>query len=193
MFSMIESLLFQSIYEDVINFEAVVQHFISLGTSQLQVVEDNEKYLLSSRISDIERRWKDVSLKVKTRQECMLKVLPICQQFSDAFAELLSWLKTANNELNVILPVANDQEQLVQQQRVVEVCSIVVVVVVVVVVVAYFILNGLLYLAFSANLGLLCMPHPGMGPLVVLSFRRMPERVGLVSRPVADLPQPSLS
>ena len=38
--------------------------------------------------------------------------------------------------------------------------------VVVVVVVVYFILSRLLYLAFSANLGLLCMPHPGMGPLV---------------------------
>ena len=37
---------------------------------------------------------------------------------------------------------------------------------VVVVVVVYFILSRLLYLAFSANLGLLCMPHPGMGPLV---------------------------
>ena len=36
----------------------------------------------------------------------------------------------------------------------------------VVVVVLYFILSSLLYLAFSANLGLLCMPHPGMGPLV---------------------------
>ena len=35
-----------------------------------------------------------------------------------------------------------------------------------IVVVAYFILSRLLYLAFSANLGLLCMPHPGMGPLV---------------------------
>ena len=32
--------------------------------------------------------------------------------------------------------------------------------------VVYFILSRLLYLAFSANLGLLCMPHPGMGPLV---------------------------
>ena len=37
---------------------------------------------------------------------------------------------------------------------------------VVVVVVVYFILSRLLFLAFSANLGLLCMPHPGMGPLV---------------------------
>ena len=38
---------------------------------------------------------------------------------------------------------------------------------VIVVVVVYFILSRLLlYLAFSANLGLLCMPHPGMGPLV---------------------------
>ena len=37
---------------------------------------------------------------------------------------------------------------------------------VVVVVVVYFILSRLLYLALSANLGLLCMPHPGMGPLV---------------------------
>ena len=35
-----------------------------------------------------------------------------------------------------------------------------------VVVVVYFILSRLLYLVFSANLGLLCMPHPGMGPLV---------------------------
>ena len=34
------------------------------------------------------------------------------------------------------------------------------------VVVVYFILSRLLYLVFSANLGLLCMPHPGMGPLV---------------------------
>ena len=35
----------------------------------------------------------------------------------------------------------------------------------VVVVVAYFSLSRLLYLAYSANLGLLCMlPHPGMGP-----------------------------
>ena len=40
------------------------------------------------------------------------------------------------------------------------------VVVVVVVVVGYFILSRLLYLAFSANLGLLCMPHLGMGPIV---------------------------
>ena len=35
-------------------------------------------------------------------------------------------------------------------------------VVVVLVVVVYFILNRLFYLAFSANLGLLCMPHPDM-------------------------------
>ena len=33
-------------------------------------------------------------------------------------------------------------------------------------VVVYFILSRLLYLAFSANLGLLCMQHPGMRPLV---------------------------
>ena len=33
-------------------------------------------------------------------------------------------------------------------------------------VVVYFILSRLLFLAFTANLGLLCMPHPGMGPLV---------------------------
>ena len=37
---------------------------------------------------------------------------------------------------------------------------------VVVVVVAYIILSRLLYLAFPTNLGLLCMPHPGMGSLV---------------------------
>ena len=34
------------------------------------------------------------------------------------------------------------------------------------VVVLYFSVSRLLFLAFSANLGLLCMPHPGMGPLV---------------------------
>ena len=34
------------------------------------------------------------------------------------------------------------------------------------VIVVYFILRRLLYLAYSANLGLLCMPHPVMGPLV---------------------------
>ena len=33
-------------------------------------------------------------------------------------------------------------------------------------IVVCFILSRLLYLAFSSNLGLLCMPHPGMGPLV---------------------------
>ena len=33
-------------------------------------------------------------------------------------------------------------------------------------VVVYFILSRLLHLAFSATLGLLCMPHLGMGPLV---------------------------
>jgi len=32
--------------------------------------------------------------------------------------------------------------------------------------VVYFILSRLLCLAYSANLGLLCIPHPGMGPLV---------------------------
>ena len=35
-----------------------------------------------------------------------------------------------------------------------------------VVVAVYFILSRLLYLAFSASLDLLCMPYPGMGPLV---------------------------
>ena len=34
------------------------------------------------------------------------------------------------------------------------------------VVVVYFVLSRLLYLALSANLGLLCMPHPGKGHLV---------------------------
>ena len=48
---------------------------------------------------------------------------------------------------------------------------VVVVVFVVVCVVVCFILSRLLYLAFSANLGLLCMPHPGMGPLVYRPFR----------------------
>ena len=42
----------------------------------------------------------------------------------------------------------------------------------VVVVVVYFILSRLLYLADSANLGPLCMSHPGMGPLVYRPFRR---------------------
>ena len=36
----------------------------------------------------------------------------------------------------------------------------------VIVVVVDFILSRLLHLAYSAHLGLLCMPHPGMGPLV---------------------------
>ena len=34
-------------------------------------------------------------------------------------------------------------------------------------VIVYFILSRLLYLAYSANLGLLCMPHPGMGPMQI--------------------------
>ena len=41
-----------------------------------------------------------------------------------------------------------------------------IVVVVVVVTVVYIVLSRLLYLAYAANLGLLCIPHPGMGPLV---------------------------
>ena len=55
---------------------------------------------------------------------------------------------------------------LTEEHRIYPGISFFVVVVVVVVVVVYFILSRLLYLAFSANLGLLCMPHPGMGPLV---------------------------
>ena len=34
------------------------------------------------------------------------------------------------------------------------------------VVVVYFILSRLIYRAFSANLGLLCIPHPDIEPLV---------------------------
>ena len=36
--------------------------------------------------------------------------------------------------------------------------------------VGYSILSRLLYLAYSANLGLLCMPHPGMGSLSLTSI-----------------------
>ena len=39
---------------------------------------------------------------------------------------------------------------------------------VIVIVVVYFILIRLLYLVFSANLGLVCTPHPSMGPLTSL-------------------------
>ena len=56
----------------------------------------------------------------------------------------------------------SDADKFLQEQRVVDNEKELIVVVVVV----YFILSRLLYLAFSANLGLLCMPHPGMGPLV---------------------------
>ena len=54
-------------------------------------------------------------------------------------------------------------------------CAVVKSFAVVVVVVVYFILSRLLFLAFSANLGLLCMPYPGMGPLVYRPFRRTVE------------------
>ena len=101
-----------------------MKHFTSLATSHLEVIEDREKDALASKISDIERRWKDISLKVTARQKCIQQLLPICQQFSEVFEELLSWLKTANNEIQVIMPIANDQEQLVQQQRVIEVCRV---------------------------------------------------------------------
>ena len=97
-------------------------HFITLGAEQHKVIEDHEKDALASKISDIERRWKDVSLKVKTRQECIQKLLPICRQYSQAFEDLLAWLTTANSEVKEIMPIANDQERLVQQQRVIEVC-----------------------------------------------------------------------
>ena len=43
-------------------------------------------------------------------------------------------------------------------------------------VVVYFILSRLLYLAYSANLGLLCMPHPGMG---VPSLTSLPKDGGV--------------
>ena len=45
----------------------------------------------------------------------------------------------------------------------------------VVVVFVYFVLSKLLYLAFSAISALLCMPHPGMGTLVLRAFRRTAE------------------
>jgi len=48
------------------------------------------------------------------------------------------------------------------------------------VVVVYFILSSMLYLAFSANLGLLYMPHPGIRPLVLRPFRRTAELAVLV-------------
>ncbi len=51
--------------------------------------------------------------------------------------------------------------------------SHVVVVAVVVVVVTF--LSRLLFVAFSANLGLLCMLHPGMGPLIQRHFLRTAE------------------
>ena len=47
--------------------------------------------------------------------------------------------------------------------------------VVVVVVVVYFVMSRQLYLALSANLGLLCMTHPGMGPLVYRLSRMIAE------------------
>ena len=111
------------VYKDVIGFEAVVKHFITLATVHLKEIGDHERDVLSSKISDIERRWKDVRVKVITREECIRQFFPICQQFSEAFEELITWLKTANNELNEILPIACEQEQLIQQKRVVEVCG----------------------------------------------------------------------
>ena len=70
--------------------------------------------------------------------------------------------------------------------------AITVVIVVLVVVVGYFILSRLLNLAFSASLGLLCMPHPGAGPLVYRPFRGTAEGVDLVvyleSRPSSCRP-----
>ena len=55
-----------------------------------------------------------------------------------------------------------------------------VVVVVVVVGGVSFILSRLLHLAFPVNLGLLCMLHPSMEPLVYCPFQRLAERAGLV-------------
>ena len=67
-----------------------------------------------------------------------------------------------------------------------------------VVVVVYFILSRLLYLAFSANLGLLCMPHPGMGPQFnVPSEERLSELfwsfIWKVTHLVSDCTQPCLT
>ena len=63
-------------------------------------------------------------------------------------------------------------------------------------VIVYFILSRLLYLAFSANLGLLCMPHPGMGPLVRSEGRRSElfwSFIRKVAHPVSDRTQPFLT
>ena len=61
-----------------------------------------------------------------------------------------------------------------------------------------FILNRLLYLAFSVNLGLLCMPHPGMGPLVNVPSEG--QRIEVfwpfiwkVGHPVSDRTEPCLT
>ena len=48
-------------------------------------------------------------------------------------------------------------------------------IVIVVFVVVYFILSRLLYLVLSANLGLVCLLHPGMGSLVYCPLQRMAE------------------
>ena len=66
------------------------------------------------------------------------------------------------------------------------------------IVVVYFILSRLLYLAFSANLGLLCMPHPGMGPLVYHPFQGQLSElfwsfIWKVTHPVSDRTQPCLT
>ena len=69
--------------------------------------------------------------------------------------KVISVLWTALSALLEVIKIANDPIIIRGVSRTL-----------VVVVVVYFILSRLLYLAFSANLGLLCMPHPGMGPLV---------------------------
>lgn len=105
----------------MISFEPIVKHFISIGTAQLEATIGQSRNALASKITDVERRWNGVSSKVKDRQECISSLLPICRQYNESFESLLAWLKTANNEIKAIMPIANDQENLVQQQRVVEV------------------------------------------------------------------------
>lgn len=98
-----------------------MKHILDTRHVHIERAESSSKDRIASRIQEADRRWKALSMKVKTRYDCIRELMPVCSQYSEAFDSLLAWLTTANSEVNAILPIANDQENLIQQQRVIQV------------------------------------------------------------------------
>ena len=102
--------------------EVLIDHFLITGDAQLQELPQSPaRDVLASSLADIERRWRSVSSKVRARQACIEKLLPLSREYSECVELVLPWMTTANREVKVVLPIASDQENLTQQKRVIEV------------------------------------------------------------------------